>query len=97
MRKITQIQDVTATELQDMLADTVRAEISELKKAFLNTKSNNEDDLLSPDEVCEMLCITKVTLWNYQKNGKLKAFGIGQKRYYKRSDVLNAIQLKNNL
>ncbi|MGB3454604.1 MAG: hypothetical protein WBA59_12350 [Moheibacter sp.] len=29
------------------------------------------------------------TLWKYEKQGKLKLYGIGGKRYYKRSDIAN--------
>lgn len=98
MKKLIQIQDVDLTDLQETIANTVKAEVFALREMLMNGKSNNnEDDLLTPDQVCELLGISKVTLWNYQNSGKLKAFGIGQKRYYKRSDVLNAIKLKNNL
>lgn len=95
MKKIIQIQDIDVTELQETIANTVKAEVFALKEIIINGKSSNsDDDLLTPDQVCELLGISKVTLWNYQNNGKFKAFGIGQKRYYKRADVLNAIQLK---
>lgn len=94
MKQITQIQDVTVSELQDMLTDAVRAQFSELKDVLLSSKSNNEDNLLTPKEVCELLGISKVTLWNYQNSGKFQVVGIGQKRYYKRADVMNALRLK---
>lgn len=95
MKRLIQIQDIDITELQETIANTVKAEVFAIKEILMNGKSNNNDDLLTPDQVCELLGISKVTLWNYQKNNKLKAYGIGQKRYYKRADVLNAIQLKN--
>lgn len=90
MKQITQIQDVTVSELQDMLTDVVRAQFSELKDVF--SKSNDEDDLLTPSEVCELLGISKVTLWSYTKQEKFKLYGIGQKRFYKRSEILKSLE-----
>lgn len=95
MKKLIQIQDIDVTELQETIANTVKAEVFALKEMLINGKSkNNEDDLLTPDQVCELLGISKVTLWNYQNSAKLKAFGIGQKRFYKRADVMKALQQK---
>lgn len=90
MKQIAQIQDVTVSELQDMLTDVVRAQFSELKDVF--SKSNDEDDLLTPSEVCELLGISKVTLWSYTKQEKFKLYGIGQKRFYKRSEILKSLE-----
>ena len=36
------------------------------------------------------------TLWSWEKQGKLKSYGIGGKRFYKRADLENLIQPMNN-
>jgi len=39
-----------------------------------------------------LLDISKVTLWSYTKQEKFKLYGIGQKRYYKRSEILKSLE-----
>ena len=54
--------------------------------------TSTEDDLLSRDEVCELLKISKTTLNNYTKAGKLQKHCIGNRVLYKRSEVLASVQ-----
>ncbi|MCT6765871.1 helix-turn-helix domain-containing protein [Riemerella anatipestifer] len=42
---------------------------------------------LTRKEVCELLHIDYSTLNRWTKNGKLKAYGMGNRVYYKRSEV----------
>lgn len=55
---------------------------------------SNPDEYLTPTETADRLRISKVTLWRYEKAGKIQCYGIGGKRLYKRSDVENALTLK---
>lgn len=52
------------------------------------------EDLLTPKEACQLLRVTSTTLWRYAKDGKIKPIGIGAKRYYKRSELLEALTPK---
>jgi hypothetical protein len=49
-------------------------------------------DLLTRFEVCELLSFNKTSLWKHTKSGKLKSYGIGNRVYYKRSEVLEAVK-----
>ncbi|WP_417861483.1 helix-turn-helix domain-containing protein [Winogradskyella sediminis] len=86
-QKILQIQDVTADQLKEILSSAVRNEISTLRAEF--AQQSEKDELLTPDDVCALLGISKVTLWNWQKSGKIKSYGIGAKRFYKKAEILN--------
>ncbi len=86
-QKILQIQNVTADQLRELVSGAVKSELSSLRAELAQQES--KDKLLSPDQVCELLGISKVTLWNYQNSGKLTAYGISAKRYYKESEILN--------
>ena len=44
-------------------------------------------ELLTIDEVCEMLKVSKMTLHRWDKNGVLKKIEVGGHRRYSRSDV----------
>lgn len=53
-----------------------------------------QPDLLTTKEACELLKITQVTLWRWEKQNKVKSHGIGGKRYYKRPELLEALTPK---
>lgn len=46
-----------------------------------------EKTLLLPQEVCQVLRISKTTLYGLVKEGTLKGFKIQRKRFFARSDV----------
>ncbi|MCW2120547.1 helix-turn-helix domain-containing protein [Flavobacterium sp. 7A] len=55
-----------------------------------------ENPLLTRDEVCKLLSFNKTSLWKHTKSGKLKSYGIGNKVFYKRSEVLEAVKPINH-
>tara|TARA_Y100000815_G_scaffold268569_1_gene289872 strand:+ start:122 stop:406 length:285 start_codon:yes stop_codon:yes gene_type:complete len=60
----------------------------------LNANKNlpeNDEVLLSREQVCDMLGINLSTLWGYTKKGKLKSYGIGRRVYYKKDEVIESI------
>ena len=56
------------------------------------TNSGPEKELITRDEVCEMLSINKTSLWKHTKSGKLKSYGIGNRVLYKRNEVILAVK-----
>lgn len=55
-------------------------------------KNDDEDIILSRLETAQLLKISFTTLWKYTKNGKLKSYGIGNKVFYKKDEVLKSIK-----
>lgn len=53
-----------------------------------------QDDLITPKQACELLKCTSVTLWRYQKKGRVKPYGICGKKFFKRSELLQSIVKK---
>jgi excisionase family DNA binding protein len=55
---------------------------------------NQEEKLLSPAEVCKLFNpnISKVTIYNWTKQGKLKKHAIGRKVFYKYSELIVALK-----
>lgn len=54
------------------------------------------NDLLTRVEVCQLLSFNKTSLWKHTKSGKLKSYGIGNRVYYKRSEVIEAVKPTNS-
>ncbi|WP_348811084.1 helix-turn-helix domain-containing protein [Flavobacterium maritimum] len=73
--------------------EIILEKLNSIEKAIekLNGSTNNDDALLSPIETCELLNIKRTTLWKWTKIGKLTSYGIGNKVYYKKGEVLNSL------
>ena len=85
------LQQLTVEELQQLIGTSVKNGISELHKE-LQSKNFNEE-LLTREETCKFLKIDSSTLWAWTNKGKIRAFGIGARRYYLRSDLLKSLTL----
>ncbi len=55
-----------------------------------------ENDLMTRKEVCTLLSINFSTLWKHTKAGKLHSFGIGNRVFYSRKQVLEAVKPINS-
>ena len=53
------------------------------------------NDLMTRKEVCALLSINFSTLWKHTKSGKLKSSGIGNRVFYSRAQVLEAVKPLN--
>ncbi len=85
------LQTLTVEQLQQLIGTSVKNGILELQKE-LQTKDNSEE-LMTRDETCQFLKIDSSTLWAWTNNGKVKAYGIGARRYYKRSELMECLTL----
>ena len=63
----------------------------ELKDIRLNFQPWEPLELLTREETAEFLKISLSTLWHWSKNGVLPSYGIGNRVYYKRSDLENSL------
>lgn len=81
----------TPEQLVELITQGVITQLQELKKNLNNEQAN--DDLLTRDETCKFLSIDSSTLWAWTNKGKVKAYGIGARRYYKRSELLESLVL----
>ena len=87
------IQDVTPEALAELIKDGVKSQLDDFKKDF---QTNNIDELLTREQTCEFLQIDSSTLWHWTNKGRVLAYGIGNRRYYKKSELLESLKpLKN--
>lgn len=85
------LETLTVEQLQQLIGASVKNGILELQKQ-LQTKDNSEE-LLTREETCQFLKVDSSTLWAWTNKGKVKAYGIGARRYYKRSELLECLTL----
>lgn len=86
-----QFIQTTPQQLADLITEGVKTQLQEFRKNINSQKAN--DDLLTREETCEFLSIDSSTLWAWTNKRKVKAYGIGNRRYYKRSELLESLIL----
>ena len=85
------VESLTIEQLQQLVSTSVRNGIQEFQKQ-LQTQTEDES-LLTREETCQFLSIDSSTLWAWTNKGKVKAYGIGARRYYKRSELMECLTL----
>jgi hypothetical protein len=85
------LQSLTVEQLEQLIGTSVKNGILELQKQLIN--KDNSEELLTREETCNFLKIDSSTLWAWTNKGKVKAYGIGARRYYKRSELMECLTL----
>lgn len=62
------------------------------KYAKLNSEPSFENEKLIRKKAAKFLGVSYQTMSNWTKSGKLKEHGIGRKRYYLRSELIEVMQ-----
>ena len=84
-----QLIQITPDELETRIFNRVKAELETIKKDF---QPKQATEFLTRQQVKELLDVDLSTVHNWTKKGKLKAYGLAGRIYYKRSEVEQALQ-----
>ncbi|WP_232817793.1 helix-turn-helix domain-containing protein [Winogradskyella tangerina] len=77
----------------DEFKESIRSIVQELmpqQKKEVN-KPAFSDELLTVEETLKLLKCSKQALWNWRKNGILPSYRLGNRVYYKKSDIFNKL------
>lgn len=91
MKNAILLESLTIEQFQQLLGTSVKNGIFELQKE-IQTKDKSEQ-LMTRKQTCQFLKIDSSTLWAWTNKGKVKAYGIGARRYYKRSEIMENLTL----
>ena len=84
------LQSVSAESLTELITNIFKTQLEAFKNDFQNQAAN--DDLMTRNEVLELLQINASTLWHYQNKGKIIAYKFANKNYYKRTQIMESLQ-----
>ncbi|KJF44285.1 helix-turn-helix domain-containing protein [Draconibacterium sediminis] len=93
MEKSLQFIQTTPKELQQAIIDGVKVHLEQIKKEF---QPKQATEYLTRNEVKDLLKVDLSTVHNWTKRGKLRAYGLGNRVYYKRTEVEAAIKPLNS-
>lgn len=82
---------ITVEDLIDANKKLIEDVCSSMEKQI---KDEDEEKLLSSDKVCEILNVSKPTLWRWEKIEYLIPVRVGGKVFYKSSDIKQIINIK---
>jgi len=77
-------------ELKEIIGQVVEEKLREFGSS-LSHKMPPEKELLTRQEVCQMLQINSVTLWRYAREGRLKQHRVGRKVFFLAEEVREAL------
>ena len=88
MQGTIQFIQTTPEQLEDRIYNRLKSELDSLRSEF---QPKQPTEYLTRNQVKEMFNADMSTIHNWTKRGKLKAYGIGNRVYYKRSEIEQAI------
>jgi excisionase family DNA binding protein len=88
MKKLTFEDLPGALELALEKLTQIEHKLADLKEYF---EPKEPVELMTRNEVAEYLKVDLSTLWNWTNKGKLTAYGIGARVYYKRNEIEQCI------
>lgn len=83
------LQGTTPEAIAKTVCDMFESRFEDFKKELSN-KSENED-LLSREQVLELLQINASTLWHWQNKGRITVHKFANKCYYRRSEIMASL------
>jgi DNA-binding NtrC family response regulator len=86
-----QLIQTTPEQLVELINKGVKSQLKDFQKQI--TSKDLNDELLTRKEACDYLKIDSSTLWAWTNKGKVKAYGIANRRYYKRSELIESLIL----
>ena len=84
--------NVTPTDLKNFAQELANEIIAREKPV-----PTKKEKLLTTDEVCDMLSISRVTAWQWDNKGIIKPIRLGNIKRYRLSDIEEIIKRKGEL
>ena len=83
------LENVSTEQLTELIGNVFDTKLKDFQKNQ-NAKNENED-LLTREQVLELLKINASTLWHWQNKGRITVYKFANKCYYKRSELMATI------
>ena len=93
-KNASQIFMITKEDLQSVVCSMVENLLEQFKAN--ESKETTKENLLSTKEVKEIFHVQTTSLWVWAKRGYLKPIKLGNKNYYKQSDINALLNERQN-
>ncbi len=89
MQNVIQLHNLSTEQLTELIGNIFDTKIKDLFQT--QTAKPENDDLMTREQVLELLQINASTLWHWQNKGKIIAYKFANKCYYRRSELMATI------
>ena len=83
---------LTAEELVKAIKDGIKDVLAD--NHTNSSKENQEEDLISIDEVQKIFKVSKVTIHKWKKQGLIPFYKVNRRLYFKKTEILDSLQTK---
>jgi CRISPR/Cas system-associated endoribonuclease Cas2 len=83
------LQNLSPEQLTELIANVFDTKFKDYQKAQSTQTAN--DDLMTREQVLQLLQINASTLWHWQNKKKIIVYKFANKCYYKRAELLSMI------
>lgn len=90
-----QLFQVTPNELANLISESVFTQIQEMVNASTKEQPKTENDLLSRKETADFFKVSLVSIHAWMKDGIIKPYKVGNRTYFKKSELLNVVESSN--
>lgn len=90
-----QMIQVTPNELANLISESVKSQIQELVNATNKEQPKAENDLLSRKETADFFKVSFVSIHKWMKDDIIKPYKVGNRTYFKKSELMNVVESSN--
>ena len=90
-----QMIQVTPNELANLISESVKTQIQELVNATNKGQPKDVNDLLSRKETAEFFKVSLVSIHSWMKDGIIKPYKVGNRTYFKKSELITVVESSN--
>jgi hypothetical protein len=90
-----QLIQVTPTELVDLITESVKTHLQELSLLSQGNEPKIEKEFLTRKQTALLFEVSLVTIHEWQKNGILKVYKMGNRSFFKYSELLETLYKSN--
>ncbi|MCF1192959.1 helix-turn-helix domain-containing protein [Mangrovimonas sp. AS39] len=83
------LSQLSSDQLEKLVEGVVRSQLHDFGKSIFIP--NSQDELLTREEASKFLKIDQSTLYHWTNKGKVKAYAIGARRYYKKAELIECL------
>lgn len=84
------------TELASLIADGISKHLENLNRFNPSSEKDSPKEVMTRKETAELFSVSMVTIHDWVNSGIIKPYKVGNRTYFKRSELLSVMDLSNN-
>lgn len=87
---------VTPNELANLISESVKTQIQELVNATNKEQPQNDSEIyLTRKDAAAFFKVSLVSIHAWMKDGIIKPYKVGNRTYFKKSELINVVESSN--